>query len=144
MRGELTRSSFVSTRTCGSLEIGTHISVVYPCNAIITLPRERHHHTVHLQPIQTGCIYSRAMHYYLHIAICRLVVWRRYIGAGGVSMYVSGTTISAYAEWERCCCVNYTLNLLPIASDNQPAKCSTEAGMAYRSEAVYTETSPAV
>ena len=25
------------------------------------------------------------------------------------------TTITAYAEWERCCCVNYT-----IASDNQP------------------------
>ena len=38
--------------------------------------------------------------------------------------YVPKTTITAYAEWERCCCVNYTLNLLPIASDNQPAKCS--------------------
>ena len=26
--------------------------------------------------------------------------------------------------WERCFCVNYTQNLLPIASDNQVAKCS--------------------
>ena len=37
--------------------------------------------------------------------------------------YVPKTPITTYAEWERCC-VNYTLNLLPIASDNQPAKCS--------------------
>ena len=37
--------------------------------------------------------------------------------------YVPKITITAYAEWERCCCVNYPLNLLPIASDNQPAKC---------------------
>ena len=27
--------------------------------------------------------------------------------------YVS---ITAYAEWERCCCVNYTMNLLTIAN----------------------------
>ena len=39
--------------------------------------------------------------------------------------YVTKTTITAHAESERCCCVNYTQSLLPIASDNQPAKGST-------------------
>ena len=36
--------------------------------------------------------------------------------------YVPKTTITAYAEWERCCCVNYKLNLLATA--NPDVACS--------------------